>query len=133
MEKILADTSAWVASFSKTGHESLKETMRKSIQDGALVTTGIVLLELLQGVRNEAALDALRKKLQVLPSLHTPETIWIGAARWSLHLRTKGVQVSTPDMMIATIALEHDCVVLHCDRDYERMKKYIPLKTLPLI
>ena len=133
MEKILADTSAWVASFAKTGHESLKEKMKESIEDGSLTITGVVLLELLQGVKNETALDTLKKRLQVLPSLPTPESVWLGSAKLSLLLRNKGVQASTPDILIATLAIEHDCILLHCDRDYEYMKKHIPLKTLPFL
>lgn len=133
MEKILADTSAWVASFSKTGHEPLKATMRELIENGSLVITGVVLLELLQGTKDEAGLESLRKKLKVLPSLPTPEEIWVSSAKLSLSLRAKGVQASTPDILIAALAIEHDCVLIHCDRDYEYMKKHTSLKTLPFL
>lgn len=133
MEKILADTSAWVASFSKTGHEPLKEKMKESIENGSLVIAGIVLLELLQGAKNETDLDILKKRLQILPSLPTPEAIWLTSAKLSLLLRNKGVQASTPDILIAALAIEHDCVLIHCDRDYEHMKKHTSLKTLPFL
>ncbi len=133
MAKVLADTSAWIASFSKTGHESLKEAMREAIHNGSLVMAGLVLFELLQGVRHEAAFEALRKKLQVLPLLPTPESIWCDAARRSLVLRSKGVQAGAPDILIASLAMEHSCVLLHCDWDYEHMKKHLPLNTMAFL
>jgi len=34
------------------------------------------------------------------------------------------------DCLIATVAIRHNVVLLHCDADFEAMKEALPLKTL---
>jgi predicted nucleic acid-binding protein len=133
VEKVLADTSAWVASFSKFGHQPLKETMKQKILSGELVITGMVLLELLQGTRDEKDYEALKKKLEILPFLSVDDSVWNHVARFSLTLRGKGQVVSVPDIFISHVALANDCVLLHCDSDFERIAKHSSLKTLPFL
>lgn len=130
MEKFLIDSSAWIASFSKKGHESLKHFMREKIASGEVVIAGMVLLELLRGVRDESQFVSLRKKLSILPCLPTIDKTWLSVAELSLHLRSKGVQTSVPDIFISHLAITNDCVLVHCDQDYERIAKQTALKTL---
>lgn len=133
MEKILADTSAWIASFSKSGHEALKETMKETILSGRLCLTGMVQLELLQGTRHEKDCETLRKKLSVLPFLSVDDTVWLAVAHFSLALRRQGVVVPIPDLFIAHVALKHDCILMHMDRDFERIASRTSLKTLSFL
>lgn len=133
MEKILADTSAWVSSFSKSGHELLKQAMKEAVLQGRLMMTGMVLLELLQGVRNDAEAASLKKKLFILPFLSVNDSIWSETAHFSLQLRSKGVQAPVPDLFIARVAVQNDCTLLHCDRNYERIAKHSALKTMAFL
>lgn len=133
MEKILADTSAWITSFSKVGHETLKTSLREKILEDNLYMTGMVLLELLQGTRSEKDYQTLHKRLAILPFISTDDFIWGEVAHLSRLLRAKGVQAKMPDLFIAQIAMKHHCILLHCDRDYEHIAKHCPLKTLPFL
>ncbi len=133
MEKFLADTSVWIASLSRKGHERLKEIMREKILEGTLVTTGMVLLELLRGTRNDKEYEELRKKLSILPFLTVDDSIWLEVAKLGLFLRSKGVQSSIPDLFIAQIAIQNHCIVVHCDHDYENIAKHTGLKTLSFL
>lgn len=131
MDKILADTSAWIASFYRSGHEPLKETMKEKILNGELVTTGMVLLELLQGAKNDEQYESFRKKISILPVVSVDDSCWTKVARLVLSLRQKGVQVSLPDAFISYVAIENRCLLIHCDSDFERIKKHTTLRTLP--
>ena len=133
MEKILADTSVWVASFAKSGHKPLKKAMRESILKGELVMTGMVLLEILQGARNEQEGLALKRRLSILPFLSVQDGIWVEVAEFSLKLRSRGVQTAVPDLFTAWVAIKNGCILMHCDRDYERIAKHSDLKTRPFV
>ena len=46
-------------------------------------------------------------------------------------LRKKGVTIrKTIDVLIATFCIENDFTLLHGDKDFEPMKKYLGLKTV---
>src|SRR4030065_716984 len=66
---ILIDTSAWIASFKKTGNHELKEFMRQVIVAGLTVTSPVIILELLQGCRSVEERDALKIKMESLDFL----------------------------------------------------------------
>ena len=73
---ILIDTSAWIASFKKTGDDELKEFMKQAITSGLAVTTPIVILELLQGCRSVGERDALKIRLESLDILSITPSVW---------------------------------------------------------
>lgn len=133
MEKAIADTSAWISSFSKQGHESLKEVLRGKILNGDLAMTGMVLLELLQGVRDDRQYESLKKRLSILPFLSIDDSIWAEVAKLTLHLRSKGVQAPLPDIFISCVSIRNQCVLIHCDSDFERIAKHTDLKTMNFI
>jgi predicted nucleic acid-binding protein len=52
-DKILVDTSAWILSFRDSGSQKLKDNLRKALDTDRVVTTNIIILELLQGCRTK--------------------------------------------------------------------------------
>ncbi len=130
MEKFLIDTSAWIAGFQKKGSPLLKEFLTEKLVQGEVVTTGVVLLELLRGTKDESSYKLIRSRFEPVPVIKFDESFWEESARLSFYLRGKGVQVSVPDVLISTVALQEGCTVGHCDRDYEMIAKHTHLKTL---
>jgi len=45
-------------------------------------------------------------------------------------LRRNGISPTAADCLIATVAIKHQAVLVHCDSDFESMKPIIPLVTL---
>ncbi len=66
-DRVLVDTSAWIASFRETGNQKLKEYLREALDLDRVVTTNIVILELLQGCKSRKEYDALKDRLDILP------------------------------------------------------------------
>jgi hypothetical protein len=120
-ERILVDTSAWIASFKKTGHPDLKELLRVAIVSGRAAICPLIILELLQGCRAEGERDSLRTQLESLDPLSVTPPIWERAYGLGFSLRTKGLNVPVVTVVIAAVALEHDVLLLHEDRHYELM------------
>ena len=116
---ILIDTSAWIASFKKTGNDELKEFMKQTIVSGLAVTTPVVILELLQGCRSVGERDALKIKLESLDILSITLPVWEQAYELGFSLRRKGLTIPTVDLIIAALAIENKSMLLHHDEHYE--------------
>jgi predicted nucleic acid-binding protein len=124
---ILIDTSAWVASFKKTGDEGLKEFMRQAVVSGLAVTSPIIMLELLQDCRSVGERDALRTKLESLDILPLNQDIWEQAYELGFSLRRKGLTIPTVDLIIAALAIGNKSLLLHHDEHYEMIVPHSPI------
>jgi len=61
--------------------------------------------------------------------LETDENTWQEAARIYFELRRKGVTINSPiDCCIAQIAIEHGAILLHRDKDFEKISRIRPLQ-----
>jgi hypothetical protein len=121
---ILIDTSAWIASFKKTGNHELKEFMRQTIVSGLAVTSPVIILELLQGCRSVGERDALKIKLESLDILSITLSVWEQAYELGFSLRRKGLTIPTVDLIIAALAIENKSLLLHHDEHYEMMASH---------
>lgn len=130
---LLVDTSVWIDFFAGR-HTPQTMFFKDAVREGADVAlTRLILAEILQGVPFDAEFARLRKVLSSFRILQpaTDET-YVQAARLYRTGRKRGVTIrSLIDCLVAAIALEHGAVVLHRDRDYERISEYAPLKTIP--
>lgn len=126
-EKILVDTSAWILSFKKTGDPRLKDYLRQSITAGIVSTCSLIILELLQGCRTEEERGSLKTKLESLDALCLTVSTWEQAYELGFALRRKGLTIPTTDLIIAALALENKCVLLHHDQHFEKIASCFPL------
>ena len=61
--------------------------------------------------------------------LEASDNTWREAARIYFELRRSGVTLNSPvDCCIAQIAMEHDALLLHVDKDFERISRMRPLE-----
>jgi hypothetical protein len=125
-DKILIDTSAWIASFKKAGDPQLKDFLKSSILSGMAVTSPIIILELLQGCRTVKEKDALKIKLESLDILSITQSVWEQAYDIAFSLRRKGVTIPTADLITAAAAIENKCMILHHDEHYEMIARRYP-------
>ncbi len=123
----LVDTSVWI--------ELLNGKLGSKLTDADLldfVTCGPVLQEVLQGLRDDPASEALRESLLALPVLSDPVPIalFLSAAEIYRLGRAKGYTIrSSTDCLIAAIAIENGVPVWHKDRDFEAVARYTSLRT----
>jgi len=60
--------------------------------------------------------------------LEADDSTWQWATRIYFELRGKGVTISSPvDCCIAQIAMEHGAILLHRDKDFEKISRIRPL------
>jgi predicted nucleic acid-binding protein len=85
-------------------------------------------LELLQGAKDQKEWILLDDYLSTQYYLEVSTNTWWEAARIYFELRRGGITVNSPiDCCIAQIAMEYDCLLLHRDKDFERVAQIRPL------
>jgi predicted nucleic acid-binding protein len=115
--RILPDTCAWI-DFFKGNPTPLAESLAQSLMRHEVATCGVVLCELLQGVKKSGEEQLVLDALQALPHLEMNRELWIAAGKLSATLRTSGHTLPLSDIIIATLAMSHDCSVLTVDRHF---------------
>jgi predicted nucleic acid-binding protein len=130
---ILVDTSILSLAFrrrTKTNPEpALVQILRRLIeQDQSMVIPGIVLQELLSGVRTEAEFERLQDLMDGFPLMLDTREHHMDAARIANRCRDAGIAVSTVDCLIAAMAIRSKSQLLTADQDFERMASCCPLQ-----
>lgn len=135
--RVLVDTSVWVDFFNGySGREA--ETLSRLIREDAdLVTCGLIVSEVLQGLRSGKSLSAIESHFREMDWLTPtePET-YVEAAELFRRLRSRGLTIrSTIDCVIAKLASDHDALLLSKDRDLTLIveSKLLNLRSMPVV
>lgn len=116
---ILVDTSVWIKFFRPdTATGNLLEIL---LSEYSVVTCGIVLFELMQGVKSDKEKTVIMNALSGLPFREMNEQLWLKSAELSSSLKKKGLTLPLSDIFIAAIAIEHDLSVFTLDRHFEQI------------
>lgn len=126
----LADTSVWVHALRPAGDAAIRDRLKPLVVAGDVAVTEWILLELMTGLRAGERPDALLRWLAPVPRLPFDLSWWPDAWEHAARLRRHGVSPTAADCLIATVAMKHKTVLIHCDADFEAMKPALPLHTL---
>lgn len=127
---LFVDTSVWSLALRRDspGHPAvgfLADSLRRA---EPILTTGLVLQELLQGFRGAKARDAILERFAALPLLVPHRDDHVAAADLRSTCRRHGIQVGTIDALLAQLCLRHDLLLLTTDRDFEHVARHVPLR-----
>ncbi len=117
---VVVDTAVWVDFFRGT-NEPARAVLRNLIRSQEAVLTGVVLAEVLQGVRSPQEATRVRSQFISLPYLEATRETWSDAGSLSAELRRKGVTLPLSDLVIATLAVEHDTEVFTTDAHFGKI------------
>jgi len=123
----LLDSSVWIEYLRPNGAAGIRERVRGIIEREEAVCCGIVLVEVLRGAKREKDYSALDEALRALPQLPLDDRVIEQAARWGFVLGSKGVTVSTTDLLIASAA-HGRAVLVHRDGDFRRIAEVVGMK-----
>jgi len=125
------DTSAWSLAFRRDAPPEAGEVraLVRAIESGeTLVTTGLVLQELLQGFRGPKAREQILDRFSALPLLVPDRDDHVRAAALRNQCRRAGIQIGTIDALLAQLCLHHDLTMLSSDQDFASIAGQVPLK-----
>src|SRR2546422_6462257 len=120
---LFVDTSVWSLAFRRDGPASTPEVhaLRDALEGGDIVlTTGLVLQELLQGFAGPRARKGIIERFEALALLPPDRRDHIDAAGLRNPRRSSGVQVGTSNTPLAQLCIRHELKLLTTDPDFKQ-------------
>ena len=126
---ILIDTSVWIDFFlsKPSPHVHNLETLISDEDD--ICICGIVLTEVLQGIKHEKEYHKTKEYFKDLVYLPMHYSTYLKSAEIYRTLRKKGITIRRVlDCLIASVAIENNIPILHNDKDFLQIEKHCKLK-----
>jgi predicted nucleic acid-binding protein len=128
---LFVDTSVWSLALRRDAPETDPEVaaLAAALERGdVVVSTGLVLQELLQGFSGPRAREAILDRFTALAFLMPSREDHVLAAALRTTCRQHGVQVGTVDALLAQLCIGNDLTMLTTDRDFVHMAGHVPLR-----
>ena len=128
---LFVDTSVWSLALRRDTPPETVETQALALAlsgRSQVMTTGLVLQEVLQGMAGPKLRGSLIEKFSSLTFLVPDKADHIEAADLRNTCRRAGVQVGTVDALLAQLCIRHDLTMLAADRDFHHIARHVPLR-----
>jgi predicted nucleic acid-binding protein len=128
---LFVDTGVWSLALRRDPASSSIEvrTLVQAIDTGdTLITTGLILQELLQGFSGPKAREQILDRFSALPLLIPDRDDHIRAAELRNHCRRAGIQIGTIDALLAELCVRHELTMLTNDNDFTHIAEHCALK-----
>lgn len=125
---VLIDTSIWIDFFEHPVSpyaDRLEYLIRNHNQ---AVLCGIVLQEVLQGIRDNKSYVVTKERLTKLPYLDMSKEVHLAAASLYRSLRAKGITIPSVDTSIAALAIYNHIPLFTKDYHFDIITKHTRLK-----
>lgn len=128
---LFADTSVWSLAFRRDAPAAVPEVLvlTQALAEGeAVLSTGLVLQELLQGFTGPSARDLIIDRFSAITFLRPDREDHVQAAELRNHCRRNGVQVTTVDALLAQLCISHELTMLTSDLDFVHVARHTRLR-----
>ena len=128
---LLVDTSVWSLALRRDQDAAVAQVaaLRAALEgDDIVVTTGLILQELLQGFAGPKAHSDIIERFAALPIVAPDRQDHIDAAALRNTCRRAGVQLGTIDALLAQLCVRHRLTLLTTDKDFVHAAAHGPLK-----
>jgi len=127
---IVVDSSVWIDHLRQVVTDPVTR-LRSLMNRTELLVGDLILCEVLRGVRSEAVareIESMMRAFKIVPLCD--RDLAIKAAANYRYLRARGVTIrNTVDLIIGTFCIERGHALLHSDRDFEPMERFLGLHT----
>lgn len=128
---LFVDTCVWSLAFRRDSAGDLAEVhaLRRALEgQDSVVSSGIILQELLQGFTGPKAGGALIERFAALPFVSPDRQDHVDAAALHNRCRRSGIQLGTIDALIAQLCIRNELTLLTTDQDFTRAAKFCSLR-----
>lgn len=128
---LFVDTSVWSLLLRRDQPEDVPEVraLRRALETGERVmTTGLVLQELLQGFSGAKAHEQIVRHFASLPLLSPDREDHIAAALLRNQCRKRGLQAGAIDALLAELCIRHGLTMLTTDSDFTHLARHCEIK-----
>ena len=126
--KVIVDTPIWSAAYRRSPSNDAADALREVIADGRCVLLGVVRQELLQGIPSKAQFTAVRADLDEFPDAELWSSDHVRAAAMYNRCKSRGVQPTTIDMLICSVAERMKASIFTLDRDFVRYARVLGVR-----
>ncbi len=117
--RILTDTSVWIEFFKSKS--KIGDRLEYLLIENSIWTCGIIMFELLQGVKSEPEKAKILDKLSSLPYVEMANILWQKSAELSISLKKEDLNLPLSDIFISAIAIENNLSVFTIDKHFEQI------------
>ena len=128
---LLVDTSVWSLALRRDVVVAQPEVLyleQALVGSQAVVTTGLVLQELLQGFSGPKARAQIIDRFSTLPLVQPDRQDHVDAASLRTACRRAGVQIGTIDALLAQLCIRHHLTLLTTDQDFVHAARHCRLR-----
>jgi predicted nucleic acid-binding protein len=128
---LFVDTSVWSLALQRDGEVTVPEVaaLREALLGAQpVVTTGVVVQELLQGFAGPKDRERLVERLAALDIVHPDLGDHIEAAEIRNACRRRGVQIGTIDALLIQLCRRHDLMLLSADGDFRSARAHVAFR-----
>jgi predicted nucleic acid-binding protein len=124
---LLLDSSVWIDASRGRSTEATRFVQTRDAQE-EIATAGIIVQEVLQGIREQSKFEQMRQVLWSALILEPRElSTYEVAAQLYRSARATGLTIRKPnDCLIAAMALEHGALLVHNDHDFVHLAQVEP-------
>lgn len=115
--KVIADTCIWVEFF-RTKSE-ISNRLRGLISNNLVVSVGIIIAELLQGIRTNKEHEIIIDIFNTIDYLEITREIWIESGNLAKELRAHGKIIPFSDIIIACCAKKYRYQIFTIDKHFQ--------------
>jgi predicted nucleic acid-binding protein len=128
---IVVDSSVWIDHLRQVATNPVAR-LRSLMTRTEQLVGDLILCEILRGVRSEAVareIEGMMQAFEIVPLCD--RGLAIKAAANYRYLRARGITIrNSVDLIIGTFCIERGHALLHSDRDFEPMERFLGLQTV---
>jgi predicted nucleic acid-binding protein len=117
--RILVDTTIWIEFF--RARSNIADRLESLLIEYAVWTCGIVIFEVLQGIKLEGEKNKILGVMESLPYIEMTKEVWQSAADLSIALKKNGVTLPLSDIFIGAIAIKNNLSVYTLDQHFSQI------------
>ncbi|WHE06765.1 PIN domain-containing protein [Thermoanaerobacterium thermosaccharolyticum] len=116
-DNILVDTSVWIEYF--RNKREIVEIIDDMLLHNRVYITGLIIAELLQGVKTEKERAMLERYIDSIPTVSCDNKDWIGVGKLSFKLRRDGKTIPLSDVLIAYLSIKNNMMIFSFDKHFK--------------
>lgn len=131
---LLVDTSVWSLALRRdtvTAEPEVLHLKDALLGSEVIVTTGLILQELLQGFAGPKAQAQIVERFSALALLQPDRDDHVAAAALRNACRRAGIQLGTIDALLAQLCIRHGLTMLTTDGDFKLAARHCALRVWP--
>jgi len=125
---VIVDTSIWIDFLQDS--ESIHQKRLEDLigNNNKALICGIILQEVLQGIKDNKSYEITKQKLSKLPFIDTNKETYLYASALYRILRRKGITVPSVDTTIAALAIQNKIPLFTKDEHFKIVAKHFGLR-----